>query len=91
MISAFRLLILLIGFGVFVLVLSEKRQADVEVGPRSMLNFVGDTFRELAHVPAAVTPLSDREEIRVGDELARSYETRQPWMAEKAGHGCRVS
>jgi len=67
----------LMAFGIFVVVLNEKRRADVEVGPRSMLDFVADTFRELAHVPAAVAPLSDREEIQIGDELAREYSLRE--------------
>jgi predicted Zn-dependent protease len=64
----------IVAFGVFVLVLSQTRKAGVEVGPRAVLNFVADTFREFAHVPAALTPLSDQEEIRIGDELAKEYE-----------------
>jgi predicted Zn-dependent protease len=80
----------LVGFGVFVLLLSEKRQADVDVGPRSMLDFVADTFRELAHVPAAATPLSDQKEIRIGDELARRYEAQSLGAAGKTAQEYRV-
>lgn len=84
------ILIALIGIGVFVLVLNEKRQAGGEVGPRSMLDFVADTLREFAHVPAAAMPLSDREEIYVGDELARRYEAKSPWMAGKMAEESRI-
>jgi predicted Zn-dependent protease len=80
----------IVGLGVFVLVLSETRKADVEVGPRAMLNFVADTFREFARVPAALTPLSDQEEIRIGDELARSYANQGNWTGEKTGQGPRI-
>jgi predicted Zn-dependent protease len=74
----------IVVFGIGVLVLSEKRKAGVEVGPRSILNFIADTGRELAHVPAAVTPLSDQEEIRIGDELASQYGSRMSLPGENA-------
>ena len=64
----------IIGLGIFALILAQMRKANVPVGPRAMLNFVADTGRELARVPAAVTPLSDEEEIKIGDEIARRYE-----------------
>ncbi|HEV2349449.1 MAG TPA: M48 family metalloprotease [Terriglobia bacterium] len=69
-------LTVIIGFGIFALVLAQMRKANVPVGPRAFLNFVADTAREFAHVPAALTPLSDEEEIRIGDEMAREYEVR---------------
>ena len=80
----------IIAFGVGVLVLSEKRKADVEVGPRSVLDFIADTGRELAHVPAAMTPLSDREEIRIGDELASRYASRMSLTGENADVNFRI-
>lgn len=63
----------IIGFGIFALILAQMRRANVPVGPRSFLNFVADTAREFARVPAALTPLSDEEEIKIGDEMAREY------------------
>jgi predicted Zn-dependent protease len=68
----------IVAFGVAVLILSEKHKAGVEVGPRSLLNFIADTGREFAHLPVAITPLSDQEEIRIGDELAQrsAFKTR---------------
>ena len=80
----------IVAFGVFVLVLSEKPRPGVDVGPRSMLNFVADTFHEMAHVPAAVTPLSDQEEIRIGDELASGYEARRPWRVNQTQQEPRI-
>ena len=66
-------LTVIIGFGIFALILAQMRKANVPVGPRSFLNFVADTAREFAHVPAALAPLSDEEEIKIGDEMAREY------------------
>jgi predicted Zn-dependent protease len=66
----------IIGLGIFALVLAQMRKANVPVGPRAMLNFVADTGRELARVPAAITPLSDEEEIKIGDEMTQQYEFR---------------
>src|SRR5579872_4447820 len=80
----------LIAFGLFVLLLSEKRQADVEVVPRSMLNFLADGFREFAHVPAAAISLSDRQEIRIGDEMAQQYTTQKPWSREHSAQQARI-
>jgi predicted Zn-dependent protease len=53
------------------LVLSEKRKVDAPVRPDPILYFVADTERELGRLPVAATRLSDREEIQIGDELAR--------------------
>jgi predicted Zn-dependent protease len=80
----------IVAFGVGVLVLSEKRKAGVEVGPRSILDFIADTSRELAHVPAAMIPLSDQEEIRIGDELARDYARQMTLTGEKTGQESRI-
>jgi predicted Zn-dependent protease len=80
----------IIACGVGVLLLSEKRPADVEVGPRSILDFMADTGRELAHVPTAVTPLSDQKEIRIGDELASHYASRMSLTGEHAEANLRV-
>jgi predicted Zn-dependent protease len=63
----------IIGFGIFALVLAQMRKANVPVGPRALLNFIADTGRELAHVPASLTPLSDEQEIKIGDEMARDH------------------
>ena len=53
------------------LILTEKRKVDAPVRPDPILYFVADTERELARLPVVATHLSDREEIQIGDELAR--------------------
>ena len=55
------------------LILSEKRKVDAPVRPDPVLYFVADAERELGRLPVAATRLSDREEIQIGDELARRY------------------
>ena len=66
-------LICIIALGVTAMVLSQLRKADAPVGPRAFLNFVADTSRELARVPVALAPLSDEEEVRIGDEMSGQH------------------
>jgi len=40
-----------------------------------MLSLAGDAERELSHAPLDLDNLSVADEIRIGDELARSYES----------------
>lgn len=70
--SALTGIVLLIGG---CLVWSEKRKAEAPVSPKAILYLVADTQRELTRLPVAFTHLSDEEEISIGDELARRYET----------------
>jgi predicted Zn-dependent protease len=53
------------------LILSEKRKVDAPVRPDPILYFVADAERELTRPLLEATRLSDREEIRIGNELAR--------------------
>ncbi len=62
--------ILLAGAALF---LSEKRKADAPVRPDPILYFIADTERELTRAPAGLTRLSDEEEVRIGNDLARRY------------------
>lgn len=62
--------ILLAGAALF---LSEKRKADAPVRPDPILYFIADTEHELTRAPAALTRLSDAEEIRIGNDLAWRY------------------
>ncbi|HET7840616.1 MAG TPA: M48 family metalloprotease [Terriglobia bacterium] len=55
------------------LVYCEKRKVDSPVGPQAFLYFVGDTERELTRLPVSFTRLSDADEIRIGDSLAKEY------------------
>ncbi len=53
------------------LVLTEKRKVNAPVNPDPILYSVADTERELGRLPVAAIRLSDRQEIQIGDELAR--------------------
>lgn len=63
-------MILLIGIGAIVF---SERQHDAHVSPNAILDVAADVQRDLTRVPMRLTRLSDQEEIRVGDELARAY------------------
>jgi len=56
-------------------VVSEQRKVDVPASPAALLYLVADTEQELTRMPVSFARMSDAEEIRIGDELARSYAT----------------
>ena len=66
------------------LILTEKRKVNAPVSPDPILYSVADTEKELGRLPVAATRLSDRQEIQIGNELARkafanfSYRTIRP-------------
>src|SRR5690348_12586125 len=55
------------------LVLSQIRKTEAPVEPDALLFFVADTEHELSRLPAKFIRLSDEEEIRIGNSLARMY------------------
>jgi beta-barrel assembly-enhancing protease len=59
--------------GVAAVVVSERRKVDVEASPAALLYLVADSEQELTRMPVRFTRLSDADEIRIGDELARFY------------------
>ena len=59
--------------GVVALVMGERRKAEAPVSPDPVVYFIADTQREMTRVVATATRLSDAEEIRIGDELAKEY------------------
>ncbi len=70
---AFTLVALVTGIA---LIASEKRKADVPVRPDPIVYFIADSEHELSRLPVAFTRLSDEEEVRIGNELARYYDRR---------------
>ncbi len=70
--------------GVAAVVVSERRKVDVSAGPAALLYFVADTEQELTRMPVSFVRMADAEEIRIGDELARSHASlwKQEDMAE---------
>jgi predicted Zn-dependent protease len=63
----------IVFFGVASVVVSERRKVDVPPSPAALLYLVADTEQELTRMPVRFARMSDEEEIRVGDELARNY------------------
>ena len=59
--------------GVASVVLSERRKVDVPASPAALLYLVADTEQELTRMPVSFTRMSDEEEIRIGNELAKLY------------------
>jgi predicted Zn-dependent protease len=54
-------------------VVSERQKVDVPASPAALLYLVADTEQELTRMPVSFARMPDAEEIRIGDELERSY------------------
>ena len=63
----------ILALSVAALVTAERRRVDAEVSPAPILYFVADTERELTRIPVSATRMSDRQEIVIGDEMARRF------------------
>ena len=64
--------------GVASVVVSERKKVDVPASPAAFLYLVADTEHELTRMPVSFTRMSDAEEVRVGNQLARFYASGQP-------------
>jgi len=67
------IMVLLIGFTVGALWWAEKSNYKSEVGPKTIVNAINTSQRELTRIPMSATRLSDAEEIEIGDSLASRY------------------
>jgi predicted Zn-dependent protease len=67
------LLILVLAAAVGALYYSARHRQEDRVGPEAMLNALADAQREMSRVPAAMTRISDEEEIAIGNTLAEHY------------------
>jgi beta-barrel assembly-enhancing protease len=59
--------------GVAAIVLSERRKVDSGANPAAILYLIADTEHELTRMPVRFTRISDEEEIRAGNEIAKGY------------------
>jgi beta-barrel assembly-enhancing protease len=66
-------LILVLAAATAALYYSGRHKQEARVGPEAVLNALADTQRELSRVPAAITRISDQEEISIGNTLAERY------------------
>src|SRR5579872_4139007 len=63
----------IVGLSVAAIVISERRKVDAPASPAAVLYLVADTEQELTRMPVNLTRMSDQEEIRIGNELAKMY------------------
>jgi beta-barrel assembly-enhancing protease len=62
--------------GLLAIVTAERQKIDQRPSPEAILSVVADGQHELTRIPSKLDRMSDEDEVRIGDELARSYETR---------------
>jgi len=68
--SAFLVLFIAGCAALFIL---QRSQVAAPITPRPLLYLVADTQREAERIPLAITRVSDQEEIKIGEEIAREY------------------
>src|ERR1700704_2176269 len=69
------ILIVILAAASAALYYADRHKQQTSVGPEALLNALADTQRELSRVPAALTRISDEEEIDIGNKLAEHYAT----------------
>jgi beta-barrel assembly-enhancing protease len=62
-----------VALGLAAVFFSEHRKMDVPPGPAALLYLIADTEQELTRMPVRFTRMSDEEEIRIGNQIARQY------------------
>ena len=77
--GVFALTLLLVGAA---LIASQKQRIDAPVGPDAVLSLIADSERELTRLPVTFTRMSDEEEIKIGDALAKEYGSREEFAKE---------
>jgi predicted Zn-dependent protease len=73
---------LILVAGIAAIVLVERQKVATQAGPQAILSATADAEWELTRIPASVDALPDEDEIRIGDALARSYESAWSGQAE---------
>src|ERR1700730_8257472 len=64
--------------GLLAIVTAERHKIDLRPSPQAILSAVADGQHELTRIPSKLDRMSDEDEVRIGDELGRSYEAR--WL-----------
>jgi beta-barrel assembly-enhancing protease len=63
----------IVAVGVAAVVVSERRKVDAPTSPAALLYLIADTEKELTRMPVSFTRMSDEDEVRIGNEIAKSY------------------
>ena len=74
------LLLLLCGGALY---LAQRRKVDDAVGANAVVDVAADLERDITRGPMRITRLSDQDEARIGDELARRYGYGEPYGNEQ--------
>jgi beta-barrel assembly-enhancing protease len=72
----------IVGLGGAAVFTSERRKVDVPAQPAAVLYLVADTERELTRMPVRFTRMSDKDEVAIGNQLARFYEANREDKAD---------
>jgi predicted Zn-dependent protease len=65
-----------------VLVKVQKEKIDAPVGPDAVLSLLADSEHELTRLPVSFTRMSDLDEIKLGNQLAKEYGGREDFSKE---------
>jgi len=68
----------LVILGVVALIYLQRSKASAEISPSPILYLVADTEREAERIPLALTRVSEDEENKVGEQLAKEYGLTDP-------------
>jgi len=63
----------IVVLGVAAVVVSERRKVDAPASPAALLYVIADTEKELTRMPVSFTRMSDEDEVRIGNEIAKNY------------------
>jgi len=76
--------------GIFAIVTAEWHKIDTRPSADAVLSMAADAQHEATRLPARLDRLSDEDEIRIGDELARRYAERWRSDPKDAAAGTRM-
>ena len=69
---------IIVTLGLAALVWSERHPVEVSFVPESLLYFIADSEWELSRLPVSLSPLSDQQEIDIGDQMAAGISLDRP-------------
>jgi predicted Zn-dependent protease len=72
-------LALILAAALLAIVLAERQKVDTQPSPQALLDAAADAEHEASRVPFQLDRMSDDDEVRIGDEIASSYERK--WEA----------
>lgn len=68
------------------IVIAERQAVNTKAGAQGLMQMAADAQHEVANIPLNLDHMSDEDEIRIGNELANSYQTNWQAMKMNGGH-----